>query len=124
MTDPAAQPNLQPTDYNYFLDNDGDVWRQAPGADVCEFLAGSWDERPPSSRSIEGLRPLILGKPTLPTEPGLYLVNYSDDLATFAHSIVYLARAGAELRYYADDVKWNPRGGDTLTRLDVVGGEK
>ena len=113
-----------PTDYSYFLDSEGDVWRQAPDKGRREFLAGSWDELPSSSRSTEGLRPLTLGKPTLPTEPGLYVVNYSEDRPLLNHSIVYLARAGAEWRYYADDIKWNPRGGDTLTRLDVAEGEK
>jgi hypothetical protein len=123
MADPAAQPNLQPTDYNYFLDNDGDVWRQPTEGGLYEVMApGSWEVLHPDRRLV--LRPLILGKPTLPTEPGLYLVNYSEDRPLLNHSMVYLARDGAEWRYYADDVKWNPRGGDTLTRLDVVEGEK
>jgi len=115
--------STNPTDYDYFLDSDGDVWRQPTEGGLYEVMApGSWSATHRGRHIV--LLPLILGKPTLPTEPGLYLVNYSDDLATFAHSIVYLARAGAEWRYYADDIKWNPRGGDTLTRLDVAEGEK
>ena len=113
-----------PTDYSYFLDSEGDVWRQAPGSSDREVMApDSWLAAKNLERSFV-LYPLTLGKPILPTDPGLYFVNYSENRPLLNHSIVYLARAGAEWRYYADDTKWTPRGGDTLTRLDVVEGEK
>ena len=119
MTDHAEQPELQLTDYNYFLDSTGDVWRQLPDNSRYEVMRpATWWWASPGGDRV--LRPLIIGKPPLPTEPGIYVVNYSKDRPLLNHSIVYLARDGAEWRYYADDSKWTPRGGDTLTRLNVV----
>ena len=117
MTDHAEQPKLQPTDYSYFLDDDGDVWRQLPGAAVSEVMApGSWLVSHPGRSLV--LRPLILGKPILPTEPGLYVVNYDEDRSLHLHEIVCLD--GTEWHHLDSWDRWTPRDGDTLTRLDVV----
>ena len=115
--------STNPTDYNYFLDSNGDVWRQPVDGGPREVMApGSWLVSYPDSHLV--IRPLTLGKPTLPTEPGLYVVNYDDDLALFDHVIVYLNTEGTQWCYFDNGETWNPREGDTLTRLDVVGGEK
>ena len=121
MTDPAEQPKLQPTEYNYFLDDDGDVWRQATEDGPHEIMApDSWLVSHPGSHLA--LRALIIGKPPLPTEPGLYVVNYSKDRPLRLHEIVCLE--GTEWHHLDSWYRWTPSDGDTLTRLDVAEGKK
>ena len=125
MTDHSEQPELQPTEYNYFLDEDGDVWRQATEDGPHEIMASdSWAVSHPGRSLV--LRPLILGEPPLPTEPGLYVVNYREDLPLSRHTLVVRSSDESDpWRYYVHGApRWTPREGVTLTGLDVVEGEK
>ena len=119
MTDPAAQPKLLPTDYSYFLDDDGDVWRRAPEDGPLELCSGpeNWLVSHPGNLAV--LWPLIIGKPPLPTEPGLYIVNYDAEEQMQEYDVVYLLDDG-QLIKYGLNTPYSVAEGDTLTLLTAA----
>jgi len=53
----------EPTEYSYFLDGDGNVWRQAPGSGLYEINdSGLWHVAYPDRPLV--LRLLTLSPPT------------------------------------------------------------